>query len=117
MLEASFMVDLQVQAKTFKQSFSLVRWATFRHSFSIGMQRRNDPLVGDRRYFIYRKGEGSRDPQMEEKGPHLKGKIPKGRIKDSKRENSTISLFNNNQLAVLEASSKRSFSSTLGKTS
>ena len=46
------------------------------------------------------------DQQKGEEGPHLKGNIPKGRIKDSKWEKLTISLFNNNQFVVLEASSK-----------
>jgi len=65
---------------------------------------------------IYRKGEGVRDPQKREEGPHLKGKIPKGRIKDSKWKRSTISLSNNIHLIVLKVSSRRIFSSTLGNT-
>ena len=77
----------------------------------------NDQPIEESGEWIYSDGKEVRDPQEGEEGPHLKGKIPKGRIKDSKWENSTISLFNNNHLVVLEASSERSVCSIFGETS
>ena len=54
---------------------------------------------------IYRMGEGVRDPQKGEEGPHINGKIRKGRIKGSKWESSTIYPTTNIHLVVLEGSS------------
>lgn len=51
----------QVLAKTFKKSFSLAKWASFRHSFNIGMQLSNDQPVVDSRDLIYREVEGLKD--------------------------------------------------------
>jgi len=44
---------------------------------------------------IYRKGEGVRDPQKREEGPHLKGKAHNDKIKRFKWESSTISTTTN----------------------
>jgi len=83
-------VDVQVQAKTLQGILLQVRGETFRHNLSIGMQEINHQQFGAGGDLFYRKGDGVRDPQKMEEGPHLKGKALKGRIKSSKWESLTI---------------------------
>ena len=99
------LVDVQVQAKNLQALLLQVRWAAFRHNLSIGMQAMNGQPFGDGRELIYRKGEGVRDPQKREEGPHLKGKAHDDKIKRSKWESLTISTTTNIHLVVLEGSS------------
>ena len=97
------LVNVQFQVKTLQALLLQVRWAIFRHNFNIGMQAINDQPFGDGGDLIYRKGEGLRDPQKREEGPHIKGKSLKGRIKSSKWESSPISPPNNIQLGVSQS--------------
>ena len=55
-------MSFQVLAKIFKHSFLLRKWASFRHSFSIGGQPSDSQLVMDSRDLIYREGKGIKDP-------------------------------------------------------
>lgn len=64
----------------FKQS-SKLEWVSFRYNLSIGMQATNDQSFGDGRELIYMKGEGVRDPQTREEGPHHKVKAHNDKIK------------------------------------
>lgn len=95
MLETSFWWMSKSKKRIFKHFFSKLEWATFGHNLSIVMQAINDQPFGDGREFIYRKGEGVRDPQKKEEGPHLKGKTHNDKIKSSKWESSTISTTTN----------------------
>lgn len=84
---------------------------------STSMIKKNDQSFEESREFIYREGEGVMDPKKGQQGPHIKGKIHNSRIKGLKLDVSTQSLFMCNHLSILEASSKRSFSSIFVETS
>ena len=42
----------EVLAKTFKHSFSLAKWVSFRHSFSIRMKPSNDRPIANQNYMV-----------------------------------------------------------------
>ena len=59
------------------------------------METKNDQPIEESEERIDNDGEEVRDPPKGEEGPYPKGKIPKGRIKGSKWEYSTIYSSNN----------------------